>query len=161
MPKLSEPTTKDREPVIRTMDAKDVDDIIDLAFDIPQFDTGTNSQKFFSKSTLSDMIQSEDCVTLVAEKEKKVIGFIITSILNASKDAYIHTLFVHVNNRHRGIGRKLVQRTLEILKQRPDHCNHVFGIVKVENEVAANLLEKEGFEIGTDFKYIDLMLPTH
>lgn len=145
--------------IIARMTIHDADRVIELGTQISQFDTGTNSMKFYCKETLGKMIHSENCIMLTAKKGDEIIGFMLTSVLPDARDAYMHSLFVDKNFRNKGIGSALVEKTMIILEKRPDECNHVFGLVRNENVGTLNFLTNRGFDSGNGFRYIDLMLP--
>jgi len=141
------------------MGTEDLADVIKLGSAVPQFDTGTSSQKFFSLSTLMGMIKSKNCIMLVVKKENHVIGFMITSIQPDTKDAYMHSIFVREDYRNQGIGSQMMEQTLSVLESQKDDCNHVFGLVRIENKNMLSIMSKYGFAHGNGFYYIDMMLP--
>jgi ribosomal protein S18 acetylase RimI-like enzyme len=147
-----------REFIVDPMRKEDIDIVTRLAERVTEFDTGTNSLKFFKRQTLEEMIQSDECITLVARSDIGVIGFVITSINSATKDAYIHTIYIVEQERKKGVGTLLMQETLLALQKRPEDCNHIFGLVEAENHKGMKLVEKVGFEPGKKFQYVDMML---
>ncbi|MBI5356509.1 GNAT family N-acetyltransferase [Candidatus Collierbacteria bacterium] len=58
-----------------------------------------------------------------------------------------------------GIAGQLLQKTIKLLEERPNDCNHVFCDIQEENETSLNLFKRHNFQIGRKFRYIDLMLP--
>ena len=144
--------------IIENISNEDIDSIIQLGTDVPQFDTGTNSLKFFSEETLERMVKSDNCVLLAAKRSGEIIGFIITSINIDTRDAYIHTILVIEQVRNQGIGGMLLDKTLTKLRETPEKCNHVFGLVHPDNLASLHLLARLGFDSGTVFKYNDMML---
>ena len=140
------------------MDRGELDEVINLALNTQEFQTGTESPNFFYKKTLIKWIKSKkkNGILLVAKKNKEVIGFMITSYNVDSREAYMHTIVVKKKYRNIGAGGKLLKQTLIKLKKLG--CNHIFGVVKENNKSTLKYLQKHGFSIGKRFKYVDKML---
>lgn len=141
------------------MTDEDIDYVRKIGLQIKEFDVGTETPSFYSQSALTRMVEDKSCICLVAKVKGLLAGFILTSILSAARDAYIHTIMVLPKYRKQGIAGQLLQETLKRLEDRPDDCNHVFGDIQEENEASLNLFKRNYFQVGQKFRYIDLMLP--
>lgn len=80
---------------------------------------------------------------VVSEKLDKVIGYII--FWRIGDEAQIANVAVHPDYRRRGIGRKVVEKILSILKR--EKVRFVILEVRPSNTVARNLYHKLGFEV--------------
>ncbi|MCH7951498.1 GNAT family N-acetyltransferase [Patescibacteria group bacterium] len=145
--------------VISPMSLSDITKVREVGLKVPEFAVGTETPSFYSEEAMRKMVESNDCITLVARVEGDIVGFMLTSILPAARDAYIHAVAVTETYRRQGIAGQLIDETLTQLEARPEDCNHVFGDIQIENEASLKLFEKHGFQIGKQFNYIDTMLP--
>jgi len=66
---------------------------------------------------------------------------------------------VREDYRNQGIGSQMMEQTLSVLESQKDDCNHVFGLVRIENKNMLSIMSKYGFAHGNGFYYIDMMLP--
>lgn len=144
---------------IVSMANKDIDSVRSIGLQVKEFDVGTETPSFYTQSALIRMAKDRSCICLVAKVKGLLVGFILTSILAAARDAYIHTIMVLPKYRKQGIAGQLLQETLKRLKEKTDDCNHVFGDIQEENEASLNLFKRNNFQVGRKFRYIDLMLP--
>jgi len=64
----------------------------------------------------------------------------------AGRDAFVTELFVDAASRGRGLGRRLLESTLEHLRQRNVNAAHL--VVRPENQRARSLYESHGFEVS-------------
>ena len=145
---------------ILPMLAKDIELVWELGIATPEFDTGDQSPRFYSQEALGRMVESDDCVCLVAKnKDDEVVGFILTSILTAPRDAIIHTIRVADDFQKQGVGAMLFDQTLTLLEQRPDDCNHYQLETQLRNWGVHSFLTKQGVTGGTPMLRFDGMLP--
>ena len=144
---------------ILPMIMKDVEKVMEIGFNTPEFETGTGAPQFYSREALERMVKSEDCIMLTARVEGELAGFIMTTIMPASRDAYIHTIVVKRSLRKQGIASQLLEEALTRIEKRPEDCNHVYCDIRTDNEISERFFRKHGFTIGETFHYADLMFP--
>lgn len=143
---------------IHRMMSDQVDEVYNLGIQTPQLGTGTETPQMYSKEALQRAINDPDHILLVAVENRKVIGFSITGIDNALRDAEMHELSVAEQYRQSGIGSQLVEETLRILEETTD-VNHVVGHVQVENVQMQKFLQDRNFLKGRNFTWMEIMLP--
>jgi len=90
------------------------------------------------------LIESLSDVSLVAEVEDKIVGYIFSRI-EYGKVGHIITIAVDPEYRRMGIGERLMREVLNILKELG--CQSVYLEVRISNEPAINLYKKLGFVI--------------
>lgn len=145
---------------INQITLSDLDQVIPMGFKTPEFQTGTDAAQFYSRETLGRWIRDENGVTLVARVGDNFAGFILGYYMPGPNDGYLNCLVVNENYRNKGVGSKLLDEALtEFEKKGGGRCNHVFGVVKPDNEPTLKLLQKHGFQIGETFRYVETMLP--
>ncbi|OGD92834.1 hypothetical protein A2697_05145 [Candidatus Curtissbacteria bacterium RIFCSPHIGHO2_01_FULL_41_44] len=142
---------------IRKMTEADLNKVIELGSSSDEMQTGTESPQFYGRETLSKWVQSSNGILLTAESDGEFAGFILTAYNPDSKDAYIHTIAAVDKFRGKGVGDQLLERTLAELEK--TECNHVYCLIKPDNEPARKLFQKHGFSLGELFHYSDRMLP--
>ncbi|UCD13435.1 MAG: ribosomal protein S18-alanine N-acetyltransferase [Thermoplasmatales archaeon] len=81
---------------------------------------------------------------LVAEKAKKIVGFII-GIKTSNETVRIPMLAVHKNYRRQGVGSALITQMLK--KLRLQNIQHIDLEVKTSNTAAIQFYKKHGFVI--------------
>jgi len=92
----------------------------------------------FFKSSLKDIF-------LVLEKEREIVGYLITCVCHGLEKAVILRIAVHPDHRGEGAGRRLISKCLDLLVERD------IGVVELDVELvsrgAIKLYEKSGFKI--------------
>ena len=120
---------------VRSATEEDLDTVLEIdrhSFSAPW------SYSFF-KSAL-------DNIFLVLEKEREIVGYIVTCVCHDLEKAVIIRVAVHPDHRGQGAARTLVGTCLDILVQRN------IGVVELDVELvsrgAIRLYEKLGFKIA-------------
>ncbi len=90
------------------------------------------------------LIESLSDVSLVAEIENKIVGYIFARI-EYGKIGHIVTIAVDPKYRRMGIGEALMREVINKLKEL--NCSSVYLEVRVSNKPAINLYRKLGFLI--------------
>ncbi len=123
----------DKFPVIREMTIGDLEEVFRIerdSFSIP-----------WSKDSIKKEIESKNSVCLVAETEGSIEGFIMArAVLD---EAELLEFAVREHSRGRGIGRELLSKVLDALKQRG--VKVVYLEVRPSNKVAVGLYKSAGF----------------
>lgn len=142
---------------IKRMEPKYLDSVIELGLSIPELQTGTSAPQFYSKETLNKWVKSINGILLTALVEDTFAGFSITAYNPDSRDGYIHFIAIKDNYRRIGVASKLLAYTLSELEKLG--CNHVYGLVQINNESTKKFMRNHGFEIGEAFNYAQRALP--
>lgn len=127
--------------VIRKASSEDINGIIGV------LKTVYLQDEAWARKALQKLLATEDYVILVAELDRKIVGFIdyyiLPSVWEKWNEATINYLFIHKDYQGRGIGSKLLK---EVIKQTDE-----MGIVELhvgtekENKRAIHLYKKHGF----------------
>lgn len=147
---------------IRGVKQEDLEWIIQLGLNTPEFNTGTAAAQFYSLRTLEGWIRDPNGVTLIAEMEGQKAGFLLGYYMAGPNDGYINCTAVAENYRRRGVGKRLQESALAEFGQKGpegNKCNHVFCVVSETDEAMLNLQKQVGLEIGGKFYYVETMLP--
>ena len=145
------------EVIIDQMSETDVENVIALGLQIPEFRTGTDAQQFYSAQTLRKWVTDKNGVTLVAKKEDQIVGFALGYYMSGPNDGYLNCIVVLPEYRRNSIGKMLLQEALSQFKSK-GRCNHVFGVVKADNARAVGFFRRQGLKVGETFRYIEMML---
>lgn len=97
----------------------------------------------WSAFTFRSLLRRSNTVLLVAEENKRVIGY--AALWLAADEAELGNLAVRTGRRRRGIGRTLLRHVLEEAAQR--RARAVFLEVRESNAVARRLYEASGFKL--------------
>jgi ribosomal-protein-alanine N-acetyltransferase len=127
---------KDPRLQIRPMTEEDLDDVMEVerrAF-----------PHHWSRGNFRDCLRAGyQCQVLV--REERIIGYGVLSV--AVGEAHILTLCIDPGLQGEGLGRRLLERLLNMAKQR--HADTAFLEVRGSNQVALNLYRSLGFnEVG-------------
>jgi ribosomal-protein-alanine N-acetyltransferase len=127
------------EVMVRAMQLGDLDDVLEidrLSFPVP----------WPERSYRYELSENPASRLLVAEStypEPRVVGFIGCWLI--ADEVHISTLAVHPTSRGHGIGRTLLEETLDLSARRGAEIATLE--VRVTNATAINLYRKMGFEV--------------
>ena len=150
---------------IRPANEKDVDNIVNLAFEfenyLDELESTPDSERI-SKDVLKDVLlqgfSDPKHIVLVAEEEDKLIGFsdlwVYPEFIHGGHSAYLNNLFVTEKYQRKGIGSELLRETIESAKQREAVALHIS--VLPENIIALSFYKK--FGIDWEIKMLELKL---
>lgn len=109
---------------------------------------GDEIGKWFSQKSLKKMLENpEDDIFLVSRKSGQLIGMCMTTTIRDW--AFCYGLFVEEKHRGQGIGKKLIDKTSRLLKQKG--VESLILLVDVKNERAEKFYLREGFRKGFGF----------
>ena len=140
----------------------DVDQIIYVGKNTPEFNTGTEAAQFWSKETLIGWVKDPNGITLAARIEGKLVGFFLGYYMAGPNDGYMNCITVLPEFRGMDVGKQLQEKALDefALKGSEERkCDHVFGLTEEHNEVTLDFAREMGLQVGKKFHYIETMLP--
>ena len=119
--------------------------LIEQLKDYVKFERMSSNQR--SLKTLVNLINSPDCVVLVAEDEGKIIGLLTMwarpTLFHGAKSALIDELIVDKTYRGRGVGKELVKNAFAEAKLRS--CVEIEVSTEKTNRKAIEFYRKCGF----------------
>jgi len=149
-------------PNIRGMQESDLSWVVQVGINTPEFKTGTEATaQFFGLETLKNWLKDNNGITLVAEVGGRRAGFLLAYYMAGPNDGYINCIAVEQEFRRKGIGKILLEKAISEFEQKGPKghkCDHIFSVVSETNESMLNLKRKLGFEVGSKFHYVDMML---
>ncbi len=140
------------EITIRDAKEEDVDIVFELGKNISGFEVSVDIISFWPIQLLRQSIGKEDVVFLVIEKEGSVIGFIIVNLNYSLSKGEIEDIFIIEPERNKGYAAMLLQKSIEITKNRGIEYINAFS------NTAGELLKKNGFTEGNEFTWFSLAL---
>ena len=147
------------EFVIGKLSVTDISEVISLGLQTEEFQTGTDSAQFTSKETLEGWINDDNGVTLAAKVADELVGYVLGYYLQGPNDGYLNFLIVKQEYRGLGVGSNLLEKAIDEFKNKyGGRCDHIFSLVKPDNEATLRLFEKYGFQIGETFNYVEKMI---
>jgi len=130
-----------KDLVVREAASDDVNGIIEV------LKTSYLQDEAWARKALQKLLASENYVILVAELDRKIVGFIdyyiLPSVWEKWNEATINYLFIHKDYQGRGIGPKLLKEVITQTDKMGIMELHV-GTEK-ENKRAIRLYKKHGF----------------
>ena len=146
---------------VRTATSADLDALLPL---IAQLSTGHKSYDSPDREAASDALnwiaRSPDVALLVAEADGAIVGTVTAAVIpiltaNARPFMILEAMVVNANARRLGVGRALLDRALEIAKER--RCSKVELQSRKERSWAHAFYEACGFrQVSNAFKiYLD------
>lgn len=110
--------------------------------------------RWYNPDTLTESIAEAKELLLVVETDDGVVGFSQSSTFGEAESVgEIRWLHVDPDHREGGIGRELLDRTCETLRNRG--VERIRGLVLADNEAGAEFYEENGFERG-DHRTVDV-----
>lgn len=120
--------------LIRKMEARDVSGVAKIEQE--------NFSMPWSEKAFMDSLSQEEALFLVAEEEDRVLGYI--GIYLSFEEGEITNVSVDSSSRNKGVGSELVEQLKKEAQARG--TEKIFLEVRVSNEPAIRLYEKQGFE---------------
>ena len=120
--------------LIRKMEARDVSWMARIEQE--------NFSMPWSEKAFMDSLSLEEALFLVAEEEDRVLGYI--GIYLSFEEGEITNVSVDSSSRNKGVGSELVEQLKKEAQARG--TEKIFLEVRVSNEPAIRLYEKQGFE---------------
>lgn len=136
---------------IRKILEQDIDVIYRSGISEINFQIGVGSSSFWTKDVLQRWVKSDSDVTLLAEEENSIKGFVLANYHAPTRKAVIENLWVHSKHRNKGIGLLLMRECLEQLLQ--NGAQFVCAFTK--DDVVISFLEKNNFEKGQYFAWMN------
>ena len=136
--------------------------VMKVGLNTPEFKTGTDAAQFYSLETLKRWVNDFNGITLVAEYEENKAGFLLGYYMAGPNDGYINCTVVGSEYRRKGIGKALQEEVIskfELKGPEGHKCDHIFCVVGETDEPMLNLKRELGFDIGSKFHYVEMMLP--
>lgn len=108
--------------------------------------------KWYSKKALKEWIlHPKGSILLVAKHQGELVGMCLTYIMRSW--AYCDTLFIQEEYRGKDIGKKLLTRTEELLKQYA--IESLSLLVNIDNADGINVYKRLGFISGYQLLWMD------
>jgi len=148
---------ENKELIIRQARKADVDSIVKLDLELMNYHVNIDPHYQVKENCFamyqdfhSDMIDSENALSLVAELDGKVVGHILGRIrktppvMRTEEFGFINSIFVREEHRRKRIGEKLVFRLFEWFKSKG--MTHVETAVDIRNHIGVAAYTKYGFQ---------------
>ncbi|MEM2249874.1 MAG: ribosomal protein S18-alanine N-acetyltransferase [Candidatus Bathyarchaeia archaeon] len=100
----------------------------------------------FTKQQIAQLLQNQNCISLIAKENDKIIGFIIGMVYVEDNILIGHILTIDVSQGHRrkGVGIKLLQELEKIFKDKQVKVSRLE--VREDNIAALSLYQKLGYK---------------
>lgn len=147
---------------LRQMRADDLDWVVTLGANTAEFRTDTDAAQFYSVASLKRWIKDSNGVTLTVEIDGQKAGFLLGYYMAGPNDGYINCTVVEPKYKNQGLGALLQKSALAEFEKkgtRNHPCDYVFSVVSEKNEPMLHLKKKLGFEVGSKFHYVEIILP--
>jgi len=140
---------------IRKAKQSDTSKIYSLGKNIKASKVNKKTVTFWPKSTLSKIIKSKNNVILVAEKNEKVIGYIIANYNPSFEKAIIENIYVD-ESRHKGVGTLLLNEAVKQLKK--NKCKYICTFTKLTEKNTLKWFSHRGIKPGVKVVWSDIIL---
>lgn len=110
-------------------------------------------------SFFDNKISDQNNVILVAQLDKKIVGYLYgyvddTNKIKAEFEAFINSIYVEEQYRNEGIGTELIKNFIDKVKSK--NAKYVYIENLVSNEVAKYLYSKLGFNLFKENRKLEL-----
>jgi len=113
----------------------------------------SSETRFYGKKYLEEWLKNQqNSILLVAESQRKIVGFIFVNIM-IDKWAMIEDLTVVESMRRQGAGTALLKEVQKRLKKKS--IGYMAGWVRKEDKATQGFLQKHGFQKGYPFIWVE------
>jgi len=141
---------------VRRATLKDIDEILKIGNYVTEFQVSDEVVTFWPKAVLIDCLKKRINPILVAEENKKIIGFIIVNYNPCFKKAIIENTFVRPEYRGRGVGKELLDTAIKRLKKLG--CEYICSLVGEKDSKGITFYIRNGFNKGISCVWLDLII---
>ncbi|UCB60096.1 MAG: hypothetical protein JSW72_08295 [Candidatus Bathyarchaeota archaeon] len=106
---------------------------------------GDLSKSYYDKNVLKNMIQGDQVLTLVAKREKKIVGLINTSLLGFPRIMFLTV--ADKRSAQEGLGSMLIDRIVETIKKKLPNSKKILHQEFADSCGAIGLFSINGFKI--------------
>jgi len=132
--------------IIRKGKISDLKELLKLLNSTPELQSTAEGQTYplqFVKGTLTGKDRN---LVLIAEENKKLIGFLTAELWKDKKYSYLTDIFVKVEYQKKGVASKLMKEYEKICKKYK--MDFIVGSVMVSNKKMQNFVEKLNYKKG-------------
>lgn len=138
---------------IRTMEIKDYEGVHQLWMSIHGFAIKSVDD---SKEGVAQFLKRNPTTSVVAEEDGKIVGSILCG--HDGRRGCLYHVCVHEGYRRRGIGKAMVVRAMEMLKE--ENISKVSLIAFTQNDIGNSFWKCIGWTKREDLNYYDFTLNT-
>ena len=137
---------------IRKANANDVAKLISIGKRVDEFKVDKETRGWWSKKQLEKWIKSKSDVVLVAEEDKRIVGFVMFAHHTPTGKVTYENGWIDREYRGKEIILELTKIGLKKLKAKG--ARYICGLVKKDNINSIIFLEKNKFKKGFDFTWM-------
>lgn len=137
---------------IRSMKIQDISNIILIGKSVEEFRVDSKVKGFWSREQLENWVKSKKDSLIVAEKDKKIIGFVLFAHYVPTGKVTFENAWIDKDYRGKGIIGDLVKEGINDLKKKG--ATYLCGLAKTDNFASIKFLEKNKFMKGYDFSWL-------
>jgi ribosomal protein S18 acetylase RimI-like enzyme len=143
---------------IRLAKVRDWKKILKLLKETPELQcSGKKVDDEYTRDYVLDSIKNKkENIVLVAEEDKKIIGLLTAELFKKKRYSYLTDFAVVKERRPEGVGRKIYDKFLELLKK--DKVDTLAGITKIKDRAMHKFLKKEGVRLGEKVYFFEKKL---
>ncbi len=142
----------EEEMKIRRMKISDISEIIKIGESVKEFRVDSKVRGFWTKEQLGNWVNSKKDSLIVAEKNNKIIGFVMFAHHIPTGKVTFENAWVEKDFRGKEIIERLVEEGIKDLKKKG--ANYICGLAKTDNFASIKFLEKNKFMKGFDFSWL-------
>ncbi len=155
------PSKKSKQEIkIRTMEIDDLAQVFHLGERLFTHDESPNLYRTWDEYEVAEFFTSEPENCLVAALGGKIVGFLLSTIIDKRKSAwkYGYLVWIGVDDRHQGkrIGSRLYKEFLSLMEE--EHVRMLLVDIDAENEEGYRFFKKQGFHYPQEHIYLSLNL---
>lgn len=133
----------------------DLNTVYRMSVSVKQFKS-SESLGFWTKRGVSRWIRSPSDLMLVAEEDKKIIGFLMCIVHQPTESAIIESIYVGKKHRRKGIGRILVEECFARLRKRG--IEYLYAEINHQNKETIEFFDSTGFSNGYAFVLVEKLM---
>jgi ribosomal protein S18 acetylase RimI-like enzyme len=140
------------EIAVRPMRLDDISSVYGLGRDIEEFRVCESAGAFWPVSIIEALVNSENDITLVAEDEETIVGFLIVTNHIPTKKATFENMYIVPDYRGKGVASRLYNEAEKRIRNLG--MRYICGFVEAGNEKSLGYLRKNGFIQGKTYHWL-------
>jgi ribosomal protein S18 acetylase RimI-like enzyme len=149
-------TVRNRGVKVREMTIDDVADVFHLGEELFTFNMFPNMFRTWDEFEVIDFFSSESEFCLVATRREKIVGFLLSTIIEKTSRKYGYLVWFGVDRpvRRKGVASKLFDKMKRIMEK--NDVNMIIIDTQADNTEALEFFRKKGFSSPQDHVYLSL-----
>jgi len=134
---------------IRKGKLKDLEELYKILNETPELYGGNYEGEVYRKKEVKSILTNRKTdLVLIAEEDKKIVGFLIAEMSKKKESSYLADIYVKPYYRKKGVASKLLEEYENICKKM--NIEEIIGLTLKTNEKMHSFMEKNKYKRGKE-----------